>query len=112
MRYQKTESIGNIIWSLRARRAKQSQNKDCFVVALLLLAMTIFFAISFLQADRIDAQAKKDKIIILGFDGADFDLTKRWLNEGELPNLKKLKGQGTFSRLLSTNPADSPVSWS
>lgn len=52
------------------------------------------------------------KLIILGFDGADAKLTQQWMDEGKLPNLAKLRAQGTFSPLRPTIPSQTPVSWS
>ncbi|MEM1202804.1 MAG: alkaline phosphatase family protein [Acidobacteriota bacterium] len=52
------------------------------------------------------------KTVILGFDGADGDLTHQWMEEGELPNLRKLRDQGTFAPLRPTIPSQTPVSWS
>jgi hypothetical protein len=52
------------------------------------------------------------KLIILGFDGADADLARQWMDEGKLPNLAKLRDQGTFAPLRSTIPSQTPVSWS
>ncbi|HYO12118.1 MAG TPA: alkaline phosphatase family protein, partial [Thermoanaerobaculia bacterium] len=57
-------------------------------------------------------QAQSQKLIILGFDGADAKLTETWMNEGKLPNLAKLRTQGTFSPLRPTIPSQTPVSWS
>ncbi|MFP5288668.1 MAG: alkaline phosphatase family protein, partial [Thermoanaerobaculia bacterium] len=57
-------------------------------------------------------QAQSQKLIILGFDGADARLAERWMNEGKLPNLAKLRAQGTFSPLRPTIPSQTPVSWS
>lgn len=52
------------------------------------------------------------RVVIIGFDGADAKLTRRWMDEGQLPNLAKLAGQGTFAPLRSTVPSQTPVSWS
>lgn len=58
------------------------------------------------------------RVIVLGFDGMDADLTEQWLAEGRLPNLRKLalahagKGLKGYSALHSSNPSESPVSWS
>jgi predicted AlkP superfamily phosphohydrolase/phosphomutase len=52
------------------------------------------------------------KLIVLGFDGVDAKLTRRWIDEGKLPNLAKLEQQGTFSPLRSPIPSQTPVSWS
>ena len=60
------------------------------------------------------------RVIVLGFDGVDSDLLERWMatedpeNPGLslLPNLAALAERGTYSPLLPTIPAQSPVSWS
>src|SRR5262245_20805623 len=52
------------------------------------------------------------RVVVLGFDGADARLVEKWMDEGKLPNLAKLRSDGTFSPLLPTNPAQTPVSWS
>jgi len=52
------------------------------------------------------------KVIILGADGMDPEFVEPWLAEGKLPNLAKIKAQGFYSRLGTTNPAESPVAWS
>jgi predicted AlkP superfamily phosphohydrolase/phosphomutase len=54
----------------------------------------------------------QQKVIVLGFDGVDARYTERWMNEGKLPNLAKLREQGTYRPLLPTTPAQTPVSWS
>ena len=58
------------------------------------------------------AAAEPAKTVILGFDGADAALAERLMDEGKLPNLAKLRAQGTFSPLRSTIPSQTPVSWS
>jgi predicted AlkP superfamily phosphohydrolase/phosphomutase len=56
--------------------------------------------------------AEGPKVIVLGFDGVDARYTERWMNEGKLPNLAKLRAEGTFRALRPTVPAQTPVSWS
>ena len=51
------------------------------------------------------------KVVMLGFDGMDFDLTKSLIDQGKLPNLAKLADDGAFSPLLSVFPPDSIPSW-
>src|SRR5882724_7379238 len=54
----------------------------------------------------------REKVIVVGFDGVDAKYTERWMNEGKLPNLARLREQGTFRPLRPTVPAQTPVSWS
>jgi predicted AlkP superfamily phosphohydrolase/phosphomutase len=60
----------------------------------------------------IAAAASQQKVIVLGFDGVDARYTERWMNEGKLPNLARLREIGTFRPLRPTLPAQTPVSWS
>ncbi|HEV2718939.1 MAG TPA: alkaline phosphatase family protein [Thermoanaerobaculia bacterium] len=54
----------------------------------------------------------QQKVIVLGFDGVDARYTEKWMNEGKLPNLARLRDTGTFRPLRPTVPAQTPVSWS
>lgn len=57
-------------------------------------------------------KAQIKRAVILGFDGMDPELTERYIGEGKLPNLARLRAQGTFRKLRTTFPAISPVAWS
>ena len=54
----------------------------------------------------------KGRVIVLGFDGVDPDLAAEMMAAGELPNLAKLREQGTFDALESSLPPQSPTAWS
>ena len=54
----------------------------------------------------------KQKLVILGFDGMDPRLVQKWMDEGKLPNLKKLAGaSGGVHRLETTHSPESPTAW-
>ncbi|HXI19909.1 MAG TPA: alkaline phosphatase family protein, partial [Gemmatimonadales bacterium] len=55
--------------------------------------------------------AAYDKVVILGFDGADAPLVEQYMAEGRLPHLKSLRDGGYYAPLRSTNPPQTPVSW-
>jgi len=57
-------------------------------------------------------KAQVKKIIFLGLDGLDPKLTERWMAEGKLPNLSRLRQEGIYRRLRTTCPPLSPVAWS
>jgi predicted AlkP superfamily phosphohydrolase/phosphomutase len=57
-------------------------------------------------------QAPVGRVVVLGFDGGDARTVEKLMAEGQLPNLSALAREGTFGHLMSTNPAESPVSWS
>ena len=52
-----------------------------------------------------------EKVVILGFDGADAALVERYMTEGRLPNLSRLRSDGFYAPLRTTNPPQTPVSW-
>ena len=66
----------------------------------------------FLRRRNAYGKAKFKRAVILGFDGMDPELAERFMNEGKLPNLAKLRERGTFCKLRTTFPAISPVAWS
>jgi predicted AlkP superfamily phosphohydrolase/phosphomutase len=66
----------------------------------------------FLRRRNAYGKAKFDRAVILGFDGMDPDLADRFMKQGKLPNLAKLRDRGMFSKLRTTFPAISPVAWS
>jgi predicted AlkP superfamily phosphohydrolase/phosphomutase len=50
-------------------------------------------------------------VFIMGFDGMDPTLARKFMDEGKLPNLKRLADSGTFAKLETTQPSESPVAW-
>ena len=56
--------------------------------------------------------ARIKKLIFLGLDGIDPRLAEKLMAEGRLPNLARLRKQGSFHRLRTTFPSLSPVAWS
>lgn len=69
-----------------------------------LFALTVIFGASAFGA-------QEGRVIVLGFDGADAERARVMMDAGRLPNLTKLRDQGTFAPLHSTVPAESPVAW-
>ena len=56
--------------------------------------------------------AQGNRVIILGFDGVEPTIVDGMLAAGQLPNLSKLRDQGCYQRLASSNPPQSPTAWS
>ncbi len=65
-----------------------------------------------LRRRKAFAKAQIRRAVILGFDGMDPGLSARYMDEGKLPNLARLRDTGTFRNLRTTNPPISPVAWS
>jgi predicted AlkP superfamily phosphohydrolase/phosphomutase len=59
---------------------------------------------------RIKGETKR--LVIIGFDGMDPQLAQRFMDEGRMPNMKKVAEEGVFSPLNTSYPSMSPVAWS
>jgi predicted AlkP superfamily phosphohydrolase/phosphomutase len=51
------------------------------------------------------------KLVILGFDGMDPRLVRRWMDEGKLPNMQRLARGGGLHALETTHSPESPTAW-
>jgi predicted AlkP superfamily phosphohydrolase/phosphomutase len=56
--------------------------------------------------------AQIGRLIIIGLDGQDPNLTDRFMLQGLLPNFSRLLSTGSYRRLRTTFPSISPVAWS
>ena len=82
------------------------------VIAILSILFWPFRVLWRSIAGKRAPRAAIDRLIIVGLDGQDPNLTDRYMREGLLPNFKKLTKAGSYRRLQTTFPAISPVAWS
>ncbi len=75
-------------------------------------------AASSLQAANLPSAPKHvadndvpNKVLVLGLDGATFDLIKPWAAAGHLPTLKRIMEQGAHGSLRSTVPPMTGPAW-
>ncbi len=54
----------------------------------------------------------KKKVIVIGLDGLEPTIVEAMLERGELPHFAKIRAAGSYSRLKTTYPAQTPVAWS
>src|SRR3954462_10516219 len=52
------------------------------------------------------------RVIVLGFDGLDYNLTRDLMARGRLPNFSRVATRGAFGPLGTSIPPQSPVAWS
>jgi len=95
-----------------------------FLSSFLVLFLTFFMALfSFLawpfrflwrivKGRQAYKNSKINRMVILGLDGMEPTLAEKYMAEGKMPNLARLKKEGTYARLKTTTPAISPVAWS
>ena len=55
---------------------------------------------------------KKTKLLVIGLDGATFDLLQPLMDAGHLPNLGAMMHRGSWGRLDSTIPPFTAAAWS
>lgn len=60
----------------------------------------------------LSAQDEPKKVVVLGVDALDARLMQQYMDEGRLPNFKKLSEQGHYSPLETSYPPMSPAAWS
>ena len=54
----------------------------------------------------------RKKVIVIGLDGLEPGIVEAMLERGDLPNLAKIRAGGSYTRLKTTYPAQTPVAWS
>ena len=61
---------------------------------------------------RSESWRGEQKCIVLGIDGMDPQLLRRFMQEGRMPNFARLAATGSFKELVTSTPPQSPVAWS
>jgi predicted AlkP superfamily phosphohydrolase/phosphomutase len=85
--------------------------KRLYVIGVLALCAAGMSLLPSCQRAR-GAAGRSRKMIILGIDGLDPDLLTKFMAEGKMPNFAQLAAQGSFRRLTTSIPPQSPVAWS
>lgn len=57
-------------------------------------------------------KSSKAKLLVIGLDGATFDIINPMIAEGKLPNISRLMSEGSYGVLQSSIPPLSPTAWS
>jgi predicted AlkP superfamily phosphohydrolase/phosphomutase len=114
-------SIGGLILSLLAgflglflayfKKIFNFFKKRKTTLIILLIGATLVTGVAAIIAKGKKMQPFKKKIIILGLDGLDANIVEQMMNEGVIPNFSRLRGQGSYRRLQTSNPPQSPVAW-
>ena len=88
-----------------------------FLITGFLAFFTILFwpfraGILYFRRRAIRRHKKVRRVVVLGLDGLDPGLCRRFMNEGRMPNFSELAASGDFKPLATTKPSISPVAWS
>ncbi len=78
---------------------------------LVLLFISGYLLYFFLMQEEIMKQSKFSKVLIIGIDGMDPRVAQYLMDQDKLPNFKKLAKTGSFLKLNTSYPPNSPVAW-
>ena len=54
---------------------------------------------------------EKDKLLLIGWDAADWDIIWPLISQGKMPALKKLMANGVYGNMSTMSPPYSPMLW-
>ncbi|MDT0555777.1 alkaline phosphatase family protein [Patiriisocius hiemis] len=60
----------------------------------------------------IEYKMKKNKLLLIGWDAADWKIIGPLLAKGQMPHLKKIIDNGVYGNMATMNPPYSPMLWS
>ncbi len=88
-----------------------------FIITLVMALVTFaFWPLQYIwkkiSKKGIRKNARTKRVIIVGLDGLDPNLVRKYVSAGMLPNFSLLAEKGGFRELKTTIPSISPVAWS
>ena len=91
-----------------------------FLVLFLTFALAVLSFLSWpfrllfrlLRGRKGRKNSRVDQAVVIGLDGLSPQLAERFMAEGKLPNLSRLRKEGAYAKLQTTIPSISPVAWS
>lgn len=86
-------------------------HKKKFTTLGIIVLGFIFIGAFFMTQKKNSSLSMNHKMIILGMDGLSPVIAEKMMLEGKLPHFSRLKEKGSYSRLQTTNPPQSPVAW-
>ncbi|MBA3064253.1 hypothetical protein FP803_02335 [Candidatus Woesearchaeota archaeon] len=83
------------------------------LIIFIIICVTLVYFVSniFFSREEKMIKGRYDKVLLIGIDGMDMEVTNKLMSEGMLPNFLRLKEIGSFSKLNTILPAESPVAW-
>ncbi len=78
-----------------------------FIIVIMSFSCVLFWACN-------SCNGKKEiteKVALIGFDAADWRFINPLINQGELPNFKKLMDSGSYGTMSTIKPVLSPIIW-
>jgi len=79
---------------------------------LILLTWPIRWVFRTIRGWKALQKSRVKRVVVIGLDGQDPELTEKFMDEGILPEFSRLRAEGSYARLQTTLLAESPVAWS
>lgn len=99
------------VFAVHLKRLWNFLGKNKKTVIIVLLAASILCSLAAWKLMSGTVSKFNNKIVILGFDGLSPEIIEPMMREGRLPNFSRLANDGSYSRLRTTDPSQSPVAW-
>jgi len=81
------------------------------VIAAALIALGSYSVYSKRSSPQKTAAATRQKVYLIGIDGASWNLMRKPMAEGKLPNFQRLMQNESYGQLKSFIPTKSPILW-
>ncbi|RME00188.1 MAG: tetratricopeptide repeat protein [Calditrichaeota bacterium] len=110
----KLNGLGPSIWDFKSGLwSLASQCRACVSIFKLreLFLFTFILAVFLSFGCESESHNHRLRVVALGIDGMDAKITEELIRNGKLPHLSAIANSGTYTRLRTTNPAESPVAW-
>lgn len=86
-------------------------SKDKYIKVLILLILIIGVVLGGIYISDKEKMTE-NKVLVIGIDAMDPKVTNKLMQENKLPNFKRLNELGSYSKLQTTIPPETPVAWS
>lgn len=96
------------VFSLFFKRIVNFFKKHIHIVITVLVLIPIAIGVIIMRNEQ---SPFNQKVVILGMDGLSPEILEPMMQAGELPYFSQLKERGSYARLATTNPSQSPVAW-
>jgi predicted AlkP superfamily phosphohydrolase/phosphomutase len=81
------------------------------VLSLVVVCTVLSCSSEHRSAPALNARQALGRVIIIGFDGLEPTLVKKWVDQGRLPTFKRLMSEGGFGNLMTVLPPSSASAW-
>jgi len=95
---------------MTSHRKRAAARRGTALVAGVLFLAALGFV--FIRRAPIRGNGASKKVLVLGIDGMDPVLFRRYVEAGKMPNFAALEQAGSFRLLRTSIPPQSPVAWS